>query len=139
MCGASFVVYRAGGIRKGPGPGRTGQNLPKIEGFWGGKASTVAARCKALWCPVDDHCESSLRTEGADHREPSNLGRQGPNFKHTRSLGVNYWKLTFYLRLKLEGQIFGAVGPMIWWIWGGVRSPGAVAADIRTDSTLTRR
>ncbi len=52
--------------------------------------------------------------------------------------GVHYWKLKVYLRAKLEGWVFGAAWPLIWWIWGGFRLPGAFAADIRADSTLIR-
>ncbi len=37
----------------------------------------------------------------------------------SRSLGVNYWKLDFYLRAKLECRVFGALRPLIWWSWGG--------------------
>ncbi len=54
-------------------------------------------------------------------------------------LGVNYWKLQFYLRGKLECRVCGAVWPLIWWISSGFRPPGAVATDIRADSTLMRR
>ncbi len=50
-------------------------------------------------------------------------------------LGVAHWKLHFYLRAKLECWVFGAVWPLIWWISSGVRPPGAVGTDIRTDST----
>ncbi len=38
-------------------------------------------------------------------------------------MGANYWKLNFFLRAKLEYRIFGAVWPLIWWIWGGFRLP----------------
>ena len=51
-------------------------------------------------------------------------------------LGVNYWKLKFYLRAKLECRVFGAVWPLIWWISGGFRPPVAVATVIRADSNL---
>ncbi len=53
-------------------------------------------------------------------------------------LGVNYWRLNFPLRAKLGGQILGEVWPLIWWISGGFRPPGAVATDIRADPTLIR-
>ncbi len=63
----------------------------------------------------------------------------GPGAPGPGPLGVNYWKLKFDLRAKLECWIFGAVLPFIWWISGGVGPTGAVAADIRADSTLIRR
>ncbi len=49
-------------------------------------------------------------------------------------LGIS-WKLKFYLRDKLECRVFGAVWHLIWGISGGCRLPGAVATDIRADST----
>ncbi len=39
----------------------------------------------------------------------------------SRWSGVNYWKLTVYLRAKLECRVFGAVWPLLWWIWGRFR------------------
>ncbi len=45
------------------------------------------------------------------------------------------WKLNFDLRAQLECRIFGAAWPSIWWISDGFMPSGAVAADIRTDST----
>jgi hypothetical protein len=59
--------------------------------------------------------------------------------KRADRLGANYWKLKFDLRAKLESRVSGAVPPLICWIWGGVRPPGAVAPDIRAGSTLIRR
>ena len=47
-------------------------------------------------------------------------------------------KLQFYLRAKLGCRVSGKVRPLIWWIWGDLRPPGAVGIDIRTDSTLIR-
>jgi hypothetical protein len=52
---------------------------------------------------------------------------------------VSYWKLESDLRAKLEFGVFGAVWLLIWLIWGSFRPPGAVATDIRADSTLIRR
>ncbi len=38
-------------------------------------------------------------------------------------LSRNYWKLQVYLRAKLECRVFGAVWPLIWWIWSGFSPP----------------
>ncbi len=62
------------------------------------------------------------------------MGILGPTY-----LGVNYWKLNFYFRVKLDCRVLRAVLPLIWWIWDGFTLPGAVAADIRAESTLIRQ
>ncbi len=47
---------------------------------------------------------------------------QKPCVKHPR-VGVNYRKLNVYLRAKLECLVSDVAGPLIWWMWGGFRSP----------------
>ncbi len=49
---------------------------------------------------------------------------------------VDDLELNIDLRAKLDCRIFWAVGPLIWWIWGGFRPPGSVTRDIRPVSTL---
>ncbi len=70
---------------------------------------------------------------------PKGPGRLGPALGPSTVLGVNSWELDFHTRAKLEWWVFGVVLHLIWWISGGFRPPGAVAPDIRADSTLIRR
>ena len=83
------------------------------------------------------------RSRGGPGPEPnSNCRGRCEGHAVTIAIGVSLFScqlLEAYLRAKLECRIFGAARPLIWWMSGGFRPPGAVATEIRADWTLIRR